>query len=244
MNKIPVACQIYSLRKDWPTHPLEILRFLKEMGYTGVELYGNYFSPAFTAALLREAGMICTGWHCAADDFEDGKFEETLEKALTVGARTLCVAWYGASDIAGWKAFAGKLNSISERLAPYGIRTGYHSHGSDFKSLEGRFPWDIIAENTDDSVILQLDFGNTLATGADPVAWLKKYPGRSMTVHCKPWSKAGGYNLCKGDDVPWKELVNFCRTEGGTEWFIVEYEEAEDLRSCIRKLHDTVMSFQ
>jgi len=244
MNKIPVACQLWSLHKEWAVHPLEVLRFLKDAGYTGVEICGNSFSPAFTAALLRETGMACTGWHCAAEEFDASHFPATLEKALTVGARTLCIAWYGAKDLAGWKAFAALLNEASAKFAPWGIRVGYHSHAGDFKPVEGCLPWEVVAENTDDSVILQLDLGNTLSAGADPLTWLKKYPSRSVTVHCKPWCKEGGYDLLKGDDVPWKDVVDFCRSKGGTEWFIVEYEEGAELRSCIRKLHDIVMSCQ
>lgn len=63
------------------------------------------------------------------------------------------------------------------------------------------------------------------------VSILKQYPGRANTVHLKPYSlKAGkddphlGYRLLIGeDDVPWKDVLKLCE-QGGTEWYIVEYE--------------------
>jgi len=243
MNKIPIACQLYSMHDEWSVHPLETLRFLKETGYTGVELFGNYFSPEFTAAVLREAGLVCVGWHVAIEDFSDENFDATVKKALTVGARSLIIAWYGADSEEQWKEYALRLNEISAKLAAYGIRFGFHSHAGEFKPLaNGLTPWEIIGENTDSSVVMQIDMGNTLSGGADAYQWLTKYAGRTQLIHCKPWSKEGGFDLTKGDDVPWKETLEWCRNEGKTEWLIVEYEAgtAEGTKAALKQLYDTL----
>ena len=85
MKKIPIACQMYSLRDEWGIQPLESLRFLKEVGYTGVEFFGHYFSPEFHAALLKESGLACAGWHTRIDDL--GALREDFDAVyLAIGA--------------------------------------------------------------------------------------------------------------------------------------------------------------
>jgi hypothetical protein len=44
--------------------------------------------------------------------------------------------------------------------------------------------------------------------------------------------------------VPWKEILEVCRTTGGTEWFIVEHETGTDplasVRTCLVKLRGQI----
>ena len=240
MKKIPIACQMYSLRDEWGIQPLESLRFLKEVGYTGVEFFGHYFSPEFHAALLKESGLACAGWHTRIDDLEGDNFEPTLAANLTVGNHFVCVPYFKAETLDGWKEFCDRLNAVAAKLARYGIRTGYHNHAHEFMPVEGVMPWTVIAENTDPAIILQLDVGNCMRGGGDPAAWIKKYAGgRNVTVHCKPWSNESGFDLTKGEDnAPWAEIVEWCRTEGAAEWLIVEYEEKTDVRACVRAMYE------
>ena len=66
-----------------------------------------------------------------------------------------------------------------------GMHVGYHAHGGDFKKFDGETPWDILFSNTGPDVVMQLDIGNCLDGGGDPIAILKKFPGRSVTIHLK-----------------------------------------------------------
>ena len=47
VNTIPVALQIYSLREMFPEMPLKTMRMIREMGFSGVEFYGNHFKNNF-----------------------------------------------------------------------------------------------------------------------------------------------------------------------------------------------------
>jgi sugar phosphate isomerase/epimerase len=113
-----------------------------------------------------------------------------------------------------------------------------HSHQGEFKPTEGsdELPWDIIAKNTVEDVILQLDMGNTYEAGVEPVEVLKKYKNRNRTIHIKPYSKTKGFKAPVGeDDIDWAETVKFCNEFGNTEYFIVEYEEEnakEGIKAC------------
>jgi sugar phosphate isomerase/epimerase len=81
---------------------------------------------------------------------------------------------------------------------------------------------------------MQYDNGNSLSGGADidTAGIIRKYPGRAVTVHLKPYTPslakddlhAGFRPLIGEDEIPWDEFFQACETVGGTEWYIVEYE--------------------
>lgn len=66
--------------------------------------------------------------------------------------------------------------------------TGYHNHFTEFAPLDGEMPWDTFFGNTKKEVVMQLDTGNAMHGGADPVPFLKRYPGRALTVHLKEYA--------------------------------------------------------
>jgi len=82
--------------------------------------------------------------------------------------------------------------------------------------------------------------GNTMEGGGDPIAMIKKYPGRTKTTHIKEHggSKEDAIGEGKND---WKALFDAYDHFGGTEWFIVEHETSSDplktLKACIDNLH-------
>ena len=226
--QLPIALQAYSLRKIFNTNPLEALKIIRNAGYTGVELYGNHFHSEFYTALLRETGLACAGWHTPIEALEND-FETTLRRNLAVGNRYICIPYFNANSADEWKKFAERLNAAAEKLAPYGILTGYHNHAHEFKPLEGILPWEIVAENTIPQVCLQLDTGNAADGGADVVSTLEKYPGRSQSIHFKPYSYEKKFEPAIGDDsLPWEKILDFCEKRGRTEWIVVEYEEENE----------------
>ncbi len=70
---------------------------------------------------------------------------------------------------------------------------------------------------------MQLDIGNCVEGGGDPIAILKRFPGRSATVHLKETGGAPSAVLGDGD-VDWKTVLGILEKTGGTEWFIIEHE--------------------
>lgn len=235
MIKQPVALQMFSLRGIWKENPWKAMTVARDSGYTGIEFYGDLYSGDLCRALLRETGLVCAGWHTPIEALEGDAFEKTLRLNIEVGSKYLCVPWFNSDRLDDWKRLCDRLNAIAGKLAKYGMQTGYHNHSHEFKPVEGVIPWDLIAANTDPSVILQFDTGNCLSSGnGSPVEWLKAAAGRCRTIHCKPYSKKDGGRCAAGqDDTPWRDIFDFCRTEGATEWFIVEYEVESDAETAV-----------
>ncbi|NLG14247.1 MAG: sugar phosphate isomerase/epimerase [Lentisphaerae bacterium] len=227
-TNIPVALEMYSVRHQFTENPLATMKAVKEMGYDGVEFAGKpQFCPEFYAALLKETGLTCCGWHTPWELVQENTLAETIRLNKLVNNPNIIVPWLNAKTHQDWENYARQFNDLAGKLALVGMRTGYHNHSHEFADLDGKTPWDTFMGNTDKKVVMQLDTGNALKGGCDILATLNKYPGRCQTIHLKPYSKdpeKGFKPIIGDDDCPWKEIFEFCKTKGNTEWYVIEYE--------------------
>jgi sugar phosphate isomerase/epimerase len=239
---IPVGVQLYSVRgvaaKDFPG----TIEAVAKLGYKGVEFAGYYgwdAKPKELRKLLDDNGLKCCGTHTGLNTITGDALKATAELHSVLGNPYLTVPSMSAKDEQGWLDLAGKFNDILPQADALGMRIGYHAHGGDFRDLGGKTPWEIFFDNTDKRVLMQIDTGNCLAGGGDPVAMLKKYPGRSLTVHLKEQGGAEGAVIGQGD-IPWKDVFEVCETTGGTLWYIVEHETGpgslDGIRGCLEGL--------
>jgi sugar phosphate isomerase/epimerase len=121
------------------------------------------------------------------------------------------------------------FNTAAEALKTEGIQVGYHNHGFDFKPLpedEG-LPWDIFFDNTAPEIVMQIDVGNALQGGADPIYYLEKYPGRARLVHLKEYAASHPPAAVGDGEVNWKDVFRVCETLHQPDWYFIEQEEKE-----------------
>jgi len=255
MARVPIALELYSVRHEFEKDPRGTMKRVAEMGYEGVEFAGPPKHPADELRdMLKEFGLTCCGWHTPFQSVQEDKLEETIELNKTVNNPYVIIPGVPENltkTREGWLGIAKFLNDLSDKLAPHGMRTGYHNHRREFEPLEGEQPWDTLSSNTKEEVIMQLDTGNALSGGGDIYSVLKRYPNRAVTVHIKPYSKkaagedwrAGFRTLIGEDDTDWNQLFELCETVGGTKWYIVEYESDayppfEAVELCLKKLKE------
>ncbi|MCL1787016.1 MAG: hypothetical protein FWG38_03435, partial [Defluviitaleaceae bacterium] len=64
-----------------------------------------------------------------------------------------------------------------------------------------------------------------MSGGGDMLGLLKKYPGRGVTVHLKPFTEGKKDVFFSDPDgaIDWAEYFDVCRKEAGTRWYIIEY---------------------
>lgn len=85
-----------------------------------------------------------------------------------------------------WKRTAALLNEKAAALKSHGIQVGYHNHNMEFAPIGKTTGWEILANETDKSLVkFEVDVGWVAAGGLDPVAFLKKYKGRVRWLHVK-----------------------------------------------------------
>jgi sugar phosphate isomerase/epimerase len=241
-KNIPVGIQIYSVRNAAAKDFTGTVEAIAKLGYKGVEFAGYYgwdSKPKELRKLLDDNGLKCCGTHTGLDTITGDALKNTAELHSILGNSYLIVPSMSAKDEQGWLDLAKKFNDILPEAEALGMRIGYHAHAGDFRKLGESTPWEIFFDNTDNRVLMQIDTGNCMAGGGDPVAMLKKYPGRSLTVHLKEHGGPEGAVIGQGL-MPWPEVFQVCETTGETLWYIVEHETGPDsldgIKGCIEGL--------
>ena len=226
MKKIPVGVQLYSVRDDCKKDLLGVLKAVSKMGYEGVEFAGYHgWAASDLRKTLDDLNLKCCGTHTGIDTLSKENLQKTVEFHQTLGCKYLIVPWIPENQRdtrAACLATAKTFTALVEQVKPHGMKVGFHTHDCDCKPLDGSSAWEIIGDNTPKDFVLQLDTANSMHGGADPVALLKKYPGRGGSVHLKEFSNNKAL-LGKGE-VKWKEVLNACETVAGTEWYVIEHE--------------------
>jgi sugar phosphate isomerase/epimerase len=252
-KSIPVGLELYSVRDELQKDPQGTVRAVAKMGYQCVEFYAPYFEWTTAQAkdmrkLMDDIGIRCYSTHNDEDFFGSEKIGHATELNQILGTKYMVQAWNDPKpDANSWKALAEKLNAASEKLAPVGLKIGYHNHDAEWKPVEGKRPIEILASNTKPSLMLQLDVGTCLEAGADPVAWIKANPGRIRSIHCKDWSPDPNvaYKTLFGEGkADWKGIFQAAESVGGVEFYLIEqegsrYSELETAQRCLQAYRST-----
>jgi sugar phosphate isomerase/epimerase len=240
-KKIPVGLQLYSLRVQCKTDLPGMLTAVSKIGYRGVEFAGYHGRSAKELRkLLDDNGLVACGTHTPYESVLGDKLKDTVEFNLTIGNKFLIVPWMAeAKSKQEWLDRAKLFNDIAAKVKPDGLWVGYHAHQHDFKQIDGVSAWDLFFGNTKPEVIMQLDTSNCCEGGADPVAVLKKYPGRARSIHLK--AHGGGPDAVIGEDkVDWKEVFAFCEGKGKTQWYVVEHESGKDPLDAVKRCFEAL----
>lgn len=242
MTKYQYGVELYSVRQALAQDMPGTLARMAEIGYQAVEFAGEIkYSAAQIYKELQKNALGCCGWHTPYQLLSDDKLAETAEFFQAIGNRYAIIPGlpenmiYGLDNI---KRTAEWFNQLAEKLARYQINFGYHNHADQLRlNPDGQgCPLTDLFDRTVEQVVVQIDNGHVInGRGFDLMQLARRYPGRLKTVHLKPYSLArgsqdpnAGYQTMIGeDDVPWSEFMQFCQTDGGTKWYIVEYEALE-----------------
>jgi sugar phosphate isomerase/epimerase len=217
------------------------------MGYQCVEFYAPYYNwtPGEARKVRQEMdhlGIRCYSTHNGTKSFTPEGIGKAMELNHILGTRYIVMASAGEiSTIDGWKRVAETLNKANHTMASHGLHAGYHNHDLEWKPVDGQKPIEVLAANTDKSIMLQLDVGTCLETGNDPVAWIKRNPGRIRSLHLKNWSPQGGYEVLFSEGVaPWKKIFAAAESVGGVEYYLIEqegsrYSEMKTAELCLQE---------
>jgi len=229
--KLPLAAQLFPVAEMMVTDLRSTLKKVKNAGYDGVEFFGELrFTAQDVRYALDEAGLQIAGWHTPWQYLNPLNIYSTISYNMVIGNQFLIVPWMPDETLCTRESclrFSSELTWISDVLNMHGMVTGYHNHATEFRPTDdtGELPWEIIAENTPSSLVMQNDIGNGMNGGGDMISLLKKYPGRGVTVHMKPYSSKGDDTFFDDPDceINWDDYFRICRSEAGVRWYIVEY---------------------
>jgi sugar phosphate isomerase/epimerase len=239
-GKIPISLQLYSVRGDFGKDPDAALAQVAKMGFEGVEFAG-YSKYGGKAAELKkkldELGLKAAGTHIGTGSFRGDALQKTIDFHQAIGCKFLLAPGDGAfTHPEKSKELAELFNKTAEALKPHGMYCGYHNHTGEFKKEGDKTYWELFADRTSKDVVLQQDIGWSTSAGQDPVALIRKYPGRTKITHFKPAvvgadKGSGKKSIIGQDSVKWAEVITACSEVGGTEWITIEQESYPDGKS-------------
>jgi sugar phosphate isomerase/epimerase len=249
-KSIPIGLELYSVREELKKDLPGTLQAVSKMGYECVEFFAPYYDWTSDYAKqvrkqLDGLGMKCYSTHNGMPSFTPDGLTKAIELNKILGAHFIVLAQPGnISTIDEWKHVADTLNQANDTMKSAGLHAGYHNHDLEWKPVDGQKPIEILAHNTDKSIMLQLDVGTCVETGNDPAAWIESNPGRIRSLHLKDWSPGKGYRVLFGEGVaPWKKIFAAAESVGGVEYYLIEqegsqYPEMETADRCLVAYHD------
>jgi sugar phosphate isomerase/epimerase len=239
-----IGVQLFSLPKLLEKDFSAAVKMLWQMGYKELELYGPYpfsapeakerwksvtpslgfsgsgyfgLTPQQVKDVLKETGISAPAIHT------DFITLQTNMNALGEAGHLLGFEYVGLPlipaenrrNLDDYKRTADIFNKIGEQARKAGLKFSYHNHGYGLNEIDGQVPLKLILEKTDPKLVyLEMDLFWTVAGGADPIEYLKNYPGRYRLMHVKNMREKKRFSGDGGDSNQWIELFPYMATAG------------------------------
>ncbi|HEY7236480.1 MAG TPA: sugar phosphate isomerase/epimerase [Gemmatimonadaceae bacterium] len=188
-----VGLQLYTVRSAMEKDVPGTIEKVAQIGYTEVEFAGYFnHSPDEIRALLAKNKLTSPSSHVAYPTDAEA-WKKTVADAKTAGHHYVTVAWTPEEKRQGpdaYKRVADDFNKAGSEAKKAGLQFAYHNHDYELAASpsggEGALPLDILFEHTDPALVtFEMDLYWMVHGGADPLAYMKKYPGRVSMVHVK-----------------------------------------------------------
>jgi len=244
-KSIPVGLLIYAVLADWKKDFDGTLKAVAQMGYEGVELtqYESW-TPARAKevrTLLDSIKLPVLATHTEPEYFVPGdKMKAAIELNRILGTRTVCCVRGLGTTPAGigyhakasaendaWRELAEVLQAASETLKREKMSCSFHNHAVEFQPKDGVKPIDILAKAKD--LLFHIDVNVCRRTGADPVAFMKQYPGRteSLLLTDGPADANRHAPLFGKGDTPWKDVFATAESVGAVKYYLLTHGATE-----------------
>jgi len=244
-KSIPVGLLIYAVLADWKKDFDGTLKAVAQMGYEGVELtqYESW-TPARAKevrTLLDSIKLPVLATHTEPEYFVPGdKMKAAIELNRILGTRTVCcvrglgttptgIGYHAKASVENdaWRELAEVLQAASETLKREKMSCSFHNHAVEFQPKDGVKPIDILAKAKD--LLFHIDVNVCRRTGADPVAFMKQYPGRteSLLLTDGPADANRHAPLFGKGDTPWKDVFATAESVGGVKYYLLTHGATE-----------------
>ena len=242
--KGPLGVQLYTFRVLAQKDPVAMLDTVRKLGFTMVEGGSTYgMSMERYLDVLKERGLRTTSMLAGYERFRDSS-DAIIAQAKALGASYVGIAWiphqapFKESDAR--KAITD-FNVFGRKMKDAGLQFVYHNHGYEGHKYGDGTLLDLIIRETDPELVkLEMDVLWTWVPGIDPVALIRKYPGRFKLMHIKdvkPGIPRGSLtgNLPEEQQappgegqVPWAAVLEAAQKDG-FEYYYIEDETPEPL---------------
>lgn len=226
-----IGLQLYSLRDDINDLGIQkVLEATAKMGYVNLEtagygdgkIYG--LAPAEFKKMCNDLGMKPTSAHLSRFIGENinedlAWWNKAIEAHKEAGMKYMVMPVSPINENASMddlKRYMDYFYQIGLAAAGAGIKFGYHNHDYEFKQIEGQTIYDLMLQNSSpDHVFFEMDVYWVKRGGQDPVAYLKKYPGRFPVLHIKDEKAIGASGT-----IDFQPIFEQAYADGMKDWYV------------------------
>ena len=199
---VPLGLQLYTVRTDLAKDFDGTIKTLRGYGIRDVQanLTQSGKSSADQKKLYDSLGIRWKSIHAGGDALKSG-LDATIAEAKGVGITNITcsfplfpdrAAMMAGPTVDDWKHNADAFNKIGEACKKAGLSFAFHNHNVEFRKIGDVVPYDLLIQQTDPALVqFEMDIGWVVAGGADPVAYLTKYPNRYHSLHIKDLKDQG-----------------------------------------------------
>lgn len=232
---MPIGCQTYPVRDALGKDVDGTLHQLAGLGYKSIEMCSppgyasGGFGPLtkFSAGELRDkiktAGLECRSCHYQWRELRES-LDDRIAFAKDLGLRQMVLSTFGLPNDAGmaqWMAAADELNRIGERVAKAGMQLGFHNHNFEFREIDGVLVYDQLMGRLDPKLVKMQFQVSVISLGYEAAKFMRKYPGRFLSMHLQDWSPADKKQVAVGSgSVDWKDTFAAAKTGGVQNYFV------------------------
>ncbi len=231
-RKVGIGLQLYTVRDDMAKDPVGTIKAVAKMGYPAVQTGPGVLPPKEFRKLLDDLGITVCGFHVGFSQLQND-LPKLIEESKILGNEILICPGLPEErtrDAAAWRETARLYEEIGAKARAQGIHVGHHNHTGEFERHDGKYGFDYLLEGTTArNVCAELDTCWAAWVKVDPAAYIRKYPGRFLTLHIKDISRGAHRTTAEvGEGIlDWPAIFAAAESVGGTRWYIVEQDSCQ-----------------
>jgi sugar phosphate isomerase/epimerase len=245
-DKKYVGLQLYTVRNAMEADPVAALAKVAQIGYNSVEgatytgtqkFYG--MDAAAFAKQLKQNGLIMPSSHYRLGEEKTNgadtqgtilhNWDKAIDDAVTVGIKYMVCAYLSnpeRGNLDKYKKLADHFNIAAEKCKKAGIQFAYHNHDFEFVQQDGKYPYEILLNNTDKKLVkMEMDIYWLVKAKQDPISLFNQHPGRFPLWHVKDMAKTPNQTFTEVGNgiIDFKKI--FTQAEkSGLDYFFVEQD--------------------
>jgi sugar phosphate isomerase/epimerase len=221
-----IGLQLYTVREECARDLEGVLRTVAGLGFDGVEVFDLHgHTPELVRSWLDELGLAVAGRHAGFAPLEN-ELPALAAELQVLGTDRVALNWIEPPlSGADARAAAERIAAIAPKAQEAALQLGFHNHWGELRSFDGVTTIDLLS---DLPIWFELDLGWAWYAGADPVALLERFAGRTPLVHVKDLgSREQHEHRPVGDGAVGYERIVPAAVELGVEWLIVEQDAVD-----------------
>lgn len=246
LDKKYIGLQLYTIRDAMQADPASALAKVAQIGYnsvegatyTGTQKFYGMDAPAF-AKQLKQNGLIMPSSHYRLGEEKTNgadtqgtmlhNWDKAIDDAIAVGIKYMVCAFLSnpeRGNLDKYKKLADNFNLAAEKCKKAGIQFAYHNHDFEFVQQDGKYPYEILLNNTDKSLVkMEMDIYWLVKAKQDPISLIDQHPGRFPLWHVKDMAKTHNQTFTEvgNGSIDFKKIFAQAK-KAGLDYYFVEQD--------------------